>query len=388
MFRWIFILCGFILFSQQVGASVPSTNKSVVDAIMHPYLKQNNIPGAAVLLYVNGKPETYYFGDANKTKHIPVTKDTIFEIGSISKVMTSVLLAEAVDAAKMQLNDSVTDFIATLPNSLEDISLLNLATHTSGLPFEAPGIKTEAQLNDYFQHWQGTHQTDAVWIYSNVGMGLLGRAVSKAMHQNLDALYQTQLFSPLKMTASGLTIKTSQRKNLAQGYDKNLQPAAPVTLGLFPAAGSLKASAADMQRFLAAAIGLTGTPEHIFYPMRMTQSAFVEMDGWQQGLGWQLYSLESDQIDALLHTPPMKFGPLTVKKFYEVPKFDGDLLMDKTGLTDGFRVYIAVIPNKQAGIAILTNRYAEDSEIVNVGRKILFDLTGIEKNIDTDSTES
>ena len=68
-----------------------------------------------------------------------------------------------------------------------------------------------------------------------------------------------------------------------------------------------------------------------------------------------------------------------MREVYAQPKFNGDALIDKTGSTRGFRTYIAVIPNKRAGIVILTNRVVTNSEIVNTGREILFKLTNIQK---------
>ena len=78
-------------------AAVRDDNAIVKQAI-NAFMEENHIPGVAVELYVNGKAESYYFGYANPETNVPVSKSTIFELGSISKVMTSLLLAQEVDA--------------------------------------------------------------------------------------------------------------------------------------------------------------------------------------------------------------------------------------------------------------------------------------------------
>ncbi len=72
---------------------------------------------------------------------------------------------------------------------------------------------------------------------------------------------------------------------IAQGYNAEGKPVPAETLGLFPAAGDVKASASDMDKFLSAAIGLPQTPESIFYPMRMTQTPYLDVGDYAQGLG-------------------------------------------------------------------------------------------------------
>lgn len=348
-------------------------NSDMVTQIMTAFMQKNNIPGAVVELYVDGKPQTYYFGYANKAKKTPMTKNTIFEVASITKIMTSILLAQQFDAAKVQMDDSVTNYLPNLPNKFEDITLVNLATHTSGLPFES--------ADDNLSKWTPIYAVDEEWVYSNVGMGLLGEALQKITHKKLDQLYHNNILSPLKMTSSGLTISNQNKKYFAQGYDKEGKPAEPLALGKFPAGYGMKISAADMQRFLSAVIGLPGTPERLFYQMRMTQSSYVKLTDRKQGLGWEIHSLKPNKIQALLHEPAeMNLSPIAVKEIYDKPKFNGDALIDKTGSSKGFQTYIAVMPNKQSGIVILTNGAVSHGEIVSTAREILFKMTKILPN--------
>lgn len=379
MIKKILAISTFFLAFNACAEPAVDPTAVVVRQTINELMQKNNIPGVAVELYVDGKPHAYYFGYANRDKKTPVTAKTIFELGSITKVMTSLLLAQAVDMAKVQFSDSITNSMNYLPNEYEDITLLNLATHTSGLPTNFPeNVKTQSQLIKYLDTFKPTYSADEQWIYSNVGIGMLGEALETVTHASFNQMYINQIMKPLKMEPIALTVPVKYKANYAQGYDKNGQPVPEMSLGVFPSAYGIKASAGDMQKFLAASIGLPGTPESIFYPMRMTQSPFVRLTDKMQGLGWQIHTLASENIADLLHAPDaMNLGPEKVEDIQEKPVFDGDALIDKTGMTNGFRAYIAVIPNKKTGIVILTNESIADGSIVDAGREILFKLADI-----------
>ena len=375
------ISTGLLLLMPFYASAQTPQDEEIVRQSITAFMKQNNIPGAAVELYVNGKPESYYFGYADQEKKTPITKNTIFEVGSITKIMTSILLAQQVDAAKVQLNDPVTKFLPGLPEDFEDVTLKNLATHTAGLPFKAPESVTDrTQLEKYLNEMEPTPAGEK-WAYSNFGIGLLGYALETSTNKSFDQLYRTQILSPLKMQPIALTVPKKLSRYYAQGYDKSGVPVKPIEMSLFPAAGAMKASANDMQHFLSAAIGLPGTPERIFYPMRLTQTAFVRLADKDQGLGWQIHPITTQTMPRLLNEPDsMNFGPVPVAEIYDKPTYNGNALIDKTGATDGFRTYVAVIPNKKSGIVILTNKYVSNGQLVNTGRELLFKLANVTPN--------
>lgn len=362
----------------------------LVNEVINNYMEKNHIPGVAVQLYIDGKPSSYYFGYANRDKKQPVTSQTIFELGSISKVMTSLLFAQEVDAAKMQLNDSLTKFMPNLPETYQDITLKSLATHTSGLPFKPPAsVDSSKTLEQYLQTWKPTYEVEDEWIYSNFGIGMLSYSLEKFTHNNINQLYLNKIAKPLRMQPIGLNVPKKLLKFCAQGYDEKLQPVKPLQMKLFPAAGGMKASANDMQLFLRAAIGLPGTPDRIFYPMRMTQAVYVELPEKMQGLGWEVNDITSENFNDLLTMSDVNMlEPLEVEEVLDQPTFDGNRLIDKTGTTDGFRAYIALIPNKKSGIVILANKRAIDSEIAKAGREILFKLAHVKPKVVVDSDKS
>jgi len=384
MKRFIKILSIFMLWHvfNSIYAANIHRHEQVVQQVITNYMQKNHIPGVAVELYIDGHPYSFYFGYANRDKKKPVTAHTIFEVGSISKVMTSLLLAQEIDAAKMQLSDSIIKFIPTLPNSYEDITLQNLATHTSGLPFNIPeSVTTRLSLEKYLHAFPPSYTADDEWIYSNVGIGMLGYSLEKVTHQDFNQLYLKRIAKPLGMQPLGLMVSRRYQKNYAQGYDEDAQPVKPEQLTLFSSAGGIKASADDMRRFLSAAIGLPGTPERIFYPMRLTQVAYVELPDKMQGLGWEVNA--TDRVNDLIQKPAaISLKPIEVTEIFDQPVFDGNLLIDKTGTTNGFRAYIALIPNRKSGIVILTNKRSIDADIIKTGREILFQLAKVKSKPD------
>ncbi len=376
--QWVCFLMFAVTPPIFAAESAPMNTAEVVKSTVTAFMQKNAVPGVAVTVYVNGKPESYYFGSANEAKKIPVSKETIFEIGSITKLLTSLLLAQEVDAAKMQYGDSVSKYLPMLPSDYEDITLLNLATHTSGLPFDAPeNIQSETALVNYLKSTTPEIPADVKWIYSNFGIGLLGMAIEKETHKSIDQLYKTKIFMPLHMTSSGLVIAKKSQRFLAEGHDANGQVTSPVSMPIFASAAAMKMSALDAERFLSAAIGLPGTPEQILYPIKATESSYILLPTKNQGLGWLVHKL--DAADLFMQEPKHEPIPIVDEDELERPNYNGDMLIDKTGGTRGFRSYIAVIPNKKTGIVIFANKSLGNSDLAIAGREILFTLNHIPK---------
>lgn len=376
----LFTVLFFLSLSATSYAQATNSAEHLINQEVAEFMHANNVPGVAIELYVNGKPYSYYYGYANPEKKIPVTKKTIFELGSITKLMTSLLLTQEVDYNKIQLSDPVTNYLPNLGEDFKEVKVQDLATHVSGLPFKAPAnIANRDELNKYLTTWSPDESPRYEWRYSNFGMGMLGFVLETETNKNYDQLYRRHILQPLHMQEIGLIVPKKQLPNYAQGFNSAGKPVSEEQLGLFPSAAGMKASAEDMQKFLGAAIGVSGTPERIFYPMRMTQVNYVRLsNNKMQGLGWEIYPFASFSANSLKTAPEdANFGPIKVEEVYVQPKFDGDALMDKTGATEGFRSYIAVIPNKQTGITVLANRYVSNKAIVELGRRILFKLNGM-----------
>lgn len=368
---------GLLLFSMNLYATVRSENteSALVKSTVKQWMKANDVPGVAVQVYTRGIPHAYFFGVESRKTQKHINEHTIFEVGSWTKLFTCLLLAEEINTGKMKLSDSAKKYVHYLGDAFNQVTLLNLGTHTSGLPFTLPeNIKTASAMFSYFYHWKPSSTIGTQWTYSNLGIGLLGNVTQSTTHTEIGKLYVKKLLNPLNMEAIGIEVPKKMQRHYAQGYDAKGQPVPHSSLGLFPAAGSMKMSARDAGLFLGATLQMPGTSSEIMQAMKTTQTAYVRVNGREQGLGWDIYSL--NKASNLLDVPnEMSFGPMPA---IQIPSseqiFDGGKLMDKTGATEGFRSYVVVIPDKKSGIAILTNRYVSNGEIMRVGRKILMAL--------------
>ncbi len=205
----------------------------------------------------------------------PVTGDTVFEIGSATKVFTSLLLADMVQRGEVQLSDPVAKYLPAGVKVPERggrvITLLDLATQTSGLPRlpsnlapKDPGNPyadyTEDQLFQFLSSYQLTRDIGSQYEYSNLGVGLLGQALVRRAGMSFEALVRTRITEPLGMKSTGVSLSPEMRERLAPGHDTQLKAAPNWDLPTLAGAGALRSTANDLLTFLAAELGYTKTP--------------------------------------------------------------------------------------------------------------------------------
>ncbi|MDO8953318.1 MAG: serine hydrolase [Gammaproteobacteria bacterium] len=364
-------------------------NSSPVDLIVKPamtqFMNQYAIPGAAVLIYHDGHMYAYYFGVSNLKSNTPVTGQTIFELGSITKTFTGLLLAEGIQSGSVKLSTPLGSLLRTGQNYSTDIRripLLDLATHTSSLPdnvsniaYNAPAnSQTQARLNRFLNGWHAPYPMGSREIYSNFAFGLLGIALADHAHKSLAQLMKNTILLPLGMKNSGLFVPV---QNYAEGYSADGKPVTSPQVGLLAGAWAMKASVNDMQAYLKAAMLLPGTPPNILTLMKSTQMGYFRYADYplQNGLGWQITPLANVDISSLMQVGAhYNHVPMAMVRI-DPPVFVQNSLIDKTGTTDGFRAYIGVLPERQDGIVIMINRsIANSGAMLNQARKILFAL--------------
>jgi CubicO group peptidase (beta-lactamase class C family) len=198
--------------------------------------------------------------------------DTMFEIGSFSKVFTGVLLARLADAGEVALDDPVTRH---LPNELEydrdyfgRIELWHLATHTAGLPRLPPNMGllwTIRHASDPYaaygtdELYEGIAETDPAPVgrvsdYSNYGTGLLGHALERATGRSYAALVREYIVEPLGLATTWSDGEPAPAGRMAAPHKGNGKPAGPWHYASLHAAGAVRSSVNDMLAFLRAAI--------------------------------------------------------------------------------------------------------------------------------------
>jgi len=241
------------------------------------------------------------YGKLSKTDARQPDGKTVFEIGSITKVFTSILLADMVRRGKLSLDDPVQKFLPDTVHVPErddtPITLYHLATHTSGLPRMPTNFAPADPTNPYadytveqmYEFLSGAELTGRPGdnaAYSNLGVGLLGHILAEQAGSDYETLMRKRIAKPLKMTDTVITLTPELEERLAQGHDASLEPTANWDIPTLAGAGALRSTIDDMLLFLAANMGLTKS--RIFGAMEDSHQAREEFGGdeTQIGLGW------------------------------------------------------------------------------------------------------
>ena len=342
------------------AAESPSKITAAVDHAFRPLLEEHDVPGIAVAVTVDGRQYFFSYGVASKDRNTPVTKDTLFEIGSVSKTFTATLVCYAQTLGKISLNDHPGKFMPQLQHSaIDEASLLNLGTYTAGgLPLQFPdAVTNNAEMATYFQQWKPSATPGAQRQYSNPSIGLLGNITGAAVNGNFADLVETEIFPKLGLSHSYIRVPESQRANYAWGYDKANKPTR-VSPGVFDAETyGVKSTATDMIRFVETNI----RPENLETPIRRavegTHIGYFKIGEMVQGLGWEQYPYPIT-LDRLLAgnsgTMIMEANAATQLTPPQTPS--GPTLFNKTGTTNGFAAYVAFVPEKKIGIVMLANK--------------------------------
>jgi CubicO group peptidase (beta-lactamase class C family) len=200
--------------------------------------------------------------------------DTIFEIGSVSKVFTSLLLADVVNRNEVALDDPAAKYLpqhVRMPErSGKCITLLDLSTHRSGLP-NVLNLKLKDPTNPYagygvddlYQFLSGyelPRDPGSEFEYSNLGAGLLGHLLAYRAGSDFESTIRRRITEPLGMPDTGITLSSSMKQRMATGHNSILAPVANWDSLTLAGAGALRSSANDMLTFLEAFLGYKESP--------------------------------------------------------------------------------------------------------------------------------
>ncbi len=278
-------------------------------------------------------------GTLSRTDSTQVDGDTLFEIGSVTKVFTTELLADMVGKGEVKLDDPVSKYLPASVKMPErngrQITLLDLATQQSGLPrlpdnmAPADGTNpyadyTVEQMYEFLSGHTLTRDIGAKYEYSNLGMGLLGHVLALKAGKSYEALVIERICTPLGMKDTSIVLSTEAKKKLATGHSKMGQPASNWDLPTLAGAGALRSSVNDMLKFVSANLKLDNASLKTAF--ETTQSARRDAgSGTKIGLGWHITTRYGSEI--IWHN----------------------------GGTGGYRSFIGFDKKSQRGVVVLTN---------------------------------
>ena len=271
----------------------------------------------------NGQAETYHFGQT----HLP-SDNSIYEIGSVTKVFTAILLAKLVQSGPLDLNDSVSDLL-DLPNFPNAITLRSLSTHHSGLPrlprnliwsiLKNPANPYLNYSTTYLYKFLNRYKRSkriGQFEYSNLAVGLLGHILETVTQTPYLQLIQQHITQPLGMTDTTIQLSPDQQQRLIPGYvptRKNSKPTPNWDLPAIPGCGALRSTIPDLLKFAAANLQAEAEPgnplaaamaqchqhQHTIQPHRKPDADLS--NNMAIGLGWFIRPLPDSNITLHWH---------------------------------------------------------------------------------------
>jgi D-alanyl-D-alanine-carboxypeptidase/D-alanyl-D-alanine-endopeptidase len=251
-------------------------------------------PGIVVGMIADDPQERWVvgYGRLSATDERVPDGDTVYEIGSITKVFTGILLAQAVLHGEVKLDDPISMYLpegGTAPEyEGKSITLLDLATHTSGLPRDVYDLRTFEQMYAFLSGYRLTREPGSSYGYSNFGMGLLGNLlVQRAGQADYEALLLERICRPLGMDSTRVQLTAEMRSRLAAPHTAGLAQTHLWDYPIMAGAGMIRSTANDLLTFLAANMGLTETELQPILQLANTPQRST-VGKHTIGLGWQV----------------------------------------------------------------------------------------------------
>lgn len=341
--------------ASQASSQAQQRRWAWVDAKARSYVQSKGLPGMTLgVVEGNRLVWSKHYGYANQSTKKRATNKTLYKIGSISKVFTSMLLVSLRDAGKVRLDEPLTAFLPKGtklpydPRGLRTMTLRHLATHTSGLPSLPYNLTPNKR--DPYNHYSARAMLSSLsglalkypiggrYSYSNLGVALLGYALSKRANQSYEALLQERILRPLGMNQTTSLLASAKKGKLAVGYDRTLTgvPAQPWNLGVFAPAGSIVSSLKDLAKFLS--FQFRAGQAHV---KPVSGGSLLEMQSTHRSLGWFQNKYFNGAMGLGWH-----IFPLQKRK---------DRVIWHNGGVAGFRSFLGFSSNMKRGVIVLTN---------------------------------
>jgi len=295
------------------------------------------------------------YGHLEKGDPRPLNGDTIFEIGSATKVFTSLLLAYMVQRSEVGLDDPVAKYLppgVKMPErNGRSITLIDLATHTSGLPRLPTNLMPKDPANPYADYsveqlyqflstYQLTRDIGSQYEYSNLGGGLLGHVLARRARMDYEALVRSRICDPLGMNSTRITLTPEMKARLAAGHNAALQSVENWDSPTLPGAGALRSTANDLLTFLAANLGYTKSPLAPAMAAMLKVRRPTGQPGLEIALGWHILTTNGKEI------------------------------VWNNGGTGGYRSFLGFDPKARIGVVVLSNTFTAIG-IDDIGRHLL-----------------
>jgi serine-type D-Ala-D-Ala carboxypeptidase/endopeptidase len=322
--------------SQAIPARLATSNE-IHDMLVERIDVQHKTDAIVVGVITRKAREIISYGHFDATDPRVPDGDTLFEIGSITKPFTALLLSEMVLRGEVKLSDPIAKY---LPDGVhaptwsgKPITLVDLGTHTSGLP-SLPTNFTQGysvhQMYEFLNTYQLNRDPGKKYEYSNYGYGLLGQLLARRAGTDYETLLRTRITEPLGMSRTAIHLTPELQHDFIPGHFMTLRnggkKASEWQVPALESAGGIRSTANDMLIFLAANLGIIHSPLQPAMKNMLKVQRPVSA-GVKVGLGW---NVDDGRRGVVFHA----------------------------GLTNGYFSFAAFDPHRKVGVIVLSNSNA------------------------------
>lgn len=347
------VLCCIVLFgslSKVVAGPLDGFDEAVQRAI-----KLHSVPGLAIAIVKDGKVILAKgYGVRERGKLDPVTENTLFAIGSVSKSFTAALASIAVEEGKLTWSAKIQDHLTTFdmkdPYLTREVRLRDCLSHRVGLDrhdmvwYGAPFDRKDVLKR--LPQMKPTYDFRTNFVYNNILYTVAGEAVAKAMGKSWDDLVVEKLFQPLGMTSSNTSIsKLPKGGDVATPHERKKGIPSPVpwlSVDSIGPAGSINSSAADMAKYL----------QFQLTRGKASDKRLVKPDIFSEMHRPQMLVPKGAGLGGLFN-PEAKSSSYGMGWF--LSDYAGRTLIEHGGNVDGMTAQVGFLPEEKLGIVILAN---------------------------------
>jgi CubicO group peptidase (beta-lactamase class C family) len=343
------VLSGYLYLKHRMNNTTDAKNlQSAIDEEVAKFLKQPQVRGVVVGVYKDGKSFIKGYGTiSGASDGTPPDGATVFQIASVSKVFTATLLQILCDEGVVNMDATLNELLGrtiSLAPSVQQVTLRQLATHTSGFPSIPQSLREQATqaakkddpLLDPYSHLGPRYVFDYLataegkrdagrFEYSNYGMGLLGHVLEKITSKDYESLVKEKILFPLGMEGTGVTLSPSMQMHLAQGHTAKGSPTPMWHFAALAGAGALNSNVQDVLTFIQANLDDDKLLSRPFEKMQRPQF------GGDTGIGWM--------------------QPTFIDKF-----LGNERVVWHNGMVGGYASYLSVDAKTKTGVVILANK--------------------------------
>ncbi len=310
---------------------------SVVENAAGNYIQSPQNCGLSIGVFKNDSIYFYNYGETKMDNKVLPDKNTIYEIGSVTKTFCGILLAYAVTEGKIRPEDDIRNYLPEKYPNLETnkqfIQVKHLANHTSGLPRVPENITAQPDYNkqnpyknydkkmifDYLKSISLSTEPGEICEYSNLGMALLGIILENIYNKSFEELVKEKICAPNAMNSTTIDLTADELKRFADGYNADGEPTPHWDLGAFAPAGAIRSSAADMINYLNYNINEKDAATKLAHQSTFNKNSNV-------ALAWHLI----------------------------ITKYNNQLIWHNGG-TFGFSSFCGLIKEQRTGVVVLSN---------------------------------